>query len=227
MILAALAAATAALAAIVAPPARTTCLTYDSAYATAPLMAVKPGAPGGRVYLQDKAEPCAAGRTCAFVRKAYVVPGDLVLASQARNGFRCVYVGAAGKLSAGFVPDTALTLAPVYTPLDAPFLVGRWSDYDDHLTFKLVKSRVVVDGDAIWPGAKPPPGVPLSRFAPNIGEVTGAIRLTGPRFEVGDVEEDCRVWGYRRGPYLVVDDNNNCGGMNVRFRGVYLRTPGR
>ena len=52
------------------------------------------------------------------------------------------------------------------------------------------------------------------------------MRLAGPRFEVGDVEEECRVWGYRRGPYLVVQDNESCGGHNVRFQGLYLRRPG-
>jgi hypothetical protein len=226
MLFAALAAA-AALPAVSAPPIQGECLTYDRAYTAAPLMTIKTGLPGGRVYLQDKAQPCAPGKTCAFVRKAYVLPGDTVLASQARNGFRCVYVGGAGRLSAGFVPDAALAPAPPYAPLDAAFLVGRWTDNDDHLTFKLAKGKLVVDGDAVWPSAKPPKGVPESRFAPNIGEVEGAVRLAGPRFEVGDVEEACRVWGYRRGPYLIVDDNGNCGGMNVRFSGVYLRTPGR
>lgn len=223
MILAGLAAATLALPAVVAPPTRDTCLTYDSAYAAAPLMTVRPG---GRVYLQDKAQPCAPGKTCAFVRKAYLVPGDVVLASQPRSGFRCIYAGAGGRLWAGFVPDAALTPAPAYGPLDPKFLVGRWIDGEDHLSFKLAKGRLVVDGDAIWPGSKPPKGVPASRFAPNIGEVAGAVRIAGSRFEVGDPEEECRVWGYRRGPYLVVQDNENCGGMNVRFQGVYVRTGG-
>lgn len=36
---------------------------------------------------------------------------------------------------------------------------------------------------------------------------------------------DCTVGLRRLGPWLVVDDNLACGGMNVTFRGVYRRRP--
>jgi hypothetical protein len=29
----------------------------------------------------------------------------------------------------------------------------------------------------------------------------------------------------RIGPWLLVNDNNNCGGFNVSFRGFYTRRP--
>lgn len=38
-------------------------------------------------------------------------------------------------------------------------------------------------------------------------------------------EFDCQVWMPRLGPWLIVDDNTNCGGLNVTFRGVYRRKP--
>jgi hypothetical protein len=39
-----------------------------------------------------------------------------------------------------------------------------------------------------------------------------------------DSGADCDVTMRRRGPYLVVDDNRNCGGLNVTFEGIYVRT---
>ncbi len=225
MLLAALAVAAATLPPIVAPPADAACKSYDLQFTTAPLMTVRPGPPGQRAYLQDQAKPCARGAQCGFVRKAYLVPGDMVLASRPLNGFRCVFFAANGQPSAGFVADAALVSAPTqYSPLDPAFLTGAWREADDNLRFKMAMKRLVVDGDAVWPSAKPPPGWPKDRFVPNIGEVAGAVRLSGPRFEVGDPEEEGRVWGWRRGPYLVVGDNGNCGGHNVRFQGVYRRT---
>lgn len=48
---------------------------------------------------------------------------------------------------------------------------------------------------------------------------TGAVPV-----EAGNAT-DCKVWLRRLGPWLVVDDNLACGGMNVTFRGVYRRQP--
>ena len=33
----------------------------------------------------------------------------------------------------------------------------------------------------------------------------------------------CVVKLHRRGPYLVASDNNNCGGLNVSFNGIYTK----
>lgn len=41
-------------------------------------------------------------------------------------------------------------------------------------------------------------------------------------YDAGD-EFTCRVRMLRRGPYLVVHDNNACGGANVSFSELYRR----
>jgi hypothetical protein len=41
-------------------------------------------------------------------------------------------------------------------------------------------------------------------------------------YEAGG-EFDCRVRMWRRGPYLLVWDNNGFGGLNVTFSGFYRR----
>ncbi|MGH6843688.1 MAG: hypothetical protein ACRECU_02990, partial [Methylocella sp.] len=74
----------------------------------------------------------------------------------------------------------------------------------------------------------------VKRGAVNIGIIEG---MTSPKgaalsFTMGEGatlpvdkgdEGDCKVWMRRLGPYLLVNDNNNCGGMNVSFSGVYTR----
>jgi hypothetical protein len=42
-------------------------------------------------------------------------------------------------------------------------------------------------------------------------------------FKEGDDESSCVVKLHRRGPYLVVSDNGNCGGLNVSFGGIYTK----
>ena len=46
----------------------------------------------------------------------------------------------------------------------------------------------------------------------------------GGHLETGDAS-DCKVWLRRVGPWLIVDDNLACGGLNVSFRGLYRRQP--
>ena len=43
-------------------------------------------------------------------------------------------------------------------------------------------------------------------------------------YEAGD-DLDCRARMRLIGPYLLVADNGQCGGLNVSFSGAYRRTP--
>jgi len=46
-------------------------------------------------------------------------------------------------------------------------------------------------------------------------------------FRDGEGDAMCEVKLHRRGPYLVASDNSQCGGMNVRFNGIYTKMPGK
>jgi hypothetical protein len=74
----------------------------------------------------------------------------------------------------------------------------------------------------------------VARGAVNSGEIEGIVKPEGSSlaFTMGDdktlpyTEGDdyaCRVRMRLLGPFLVVVDNNNCGGMNVSFTGAYRR----
>ena len=205
-----------ATAAIAAPTAGADCLTYDRAYEAAPLMRVTP-AQGDRVFLQSRAQPCPAAATCAWRRPGYVLAGDVVLASASRNGFRCIYVGSAGRFTAGFVPDAVLAPGPKDgETIDPAFLTGRWSDGEDLVVFAVRGPRIVADGDGVWPGRDfaGPPG-------PHVGGFHGSVVATRTGLMV--VDDTCEVTARRRGPYLLFADNENCGGLNVRFMGLYAK----
>jgi hypothetical protein len=88
---------------------------------------------------------------------------------------------------------------------------------------------VSVEGEATW-GAGDKGRV--SRGAVNMGQFDGraeprdGIVLIAEKgvasFEAaGDTE--CAVRMRRLGPYLLVEDNRMCGGLNVTFRGLYVR----
>ena len=190
------------------------CVTYDSHYATAPLMRVS-GLKTTKVHLQDQARPCPETSACAWRRAAYRVPGDVVLVSAPVNGFRCAYVGSRGRLSAGFLPTASLIADDERTDITPGWLRGRWSDGSDLITIEQRGGHLIAHGDGIWPGRNfaGPPG-------PNIGEFQGEPMISGDHVAIYD--GTCHVEARRRGPYLIVSDNQNCGGMSVRFQGIYV-----
>ena len=59
---------------------------------------------------------------------------------------------------------------------------------------------------------------------PKRGVVAFTMGLDGQTvpYTEGD-ETDCRIRLWQRGPYLVVRDNNGCGGLNVTFSAFYRR----
>ncbi|WP_375382086.1 hypothetical protein [uncultured Sphingomonas sp.] len=102
--------------------------------------------------------------------------------------------------------------------------VGDWYMDDDHIRLtRATQGRLRVDGDAYWPGAHPadrPSG-------PNVGNLEGTFAVNADRLDYsnGNDSYDCRATLRLLGDYLLVEDDGNCGGMNVRFTGTYRRRP--
>jgi hypothetical protein len=207
------AASTAETGAPTADPA--SCVTYDGAYAAAPLMRVR-GAADSQVRFHDRAEACPATGACDWRREGYVIGGDMVLASAPVNGFRCVYAPTdGGDLAAGFLPASELEPAPDAGALTAEFLTGRWRHLGDtEITFTRSGESVIVRGQATY-NTSVPGGV-------HTGELDGPVTVAGG--EARYAQDGCEVTLRRRGPFLVASDNNACGGLNVSFGGIYTRT---
>ncbi|MFI4933067.1 MAG: hypothetical protein ACHP7N_00450 [Caulobacterales bacterium] len=173
---------------------------------------------GPRVYLlqcPDEAPDCR--------QKAYVVPGDIVLVGRESGDYMCVLMPNRFGGSAGWVRHDRLTLTP--TPPAPPLSswAGDWANGDDTLKATILAQALKVDGDACWPSChvsiRERPG------GPNVGEIHGSAAPKSNDLVIidGDGPEACRADLKLVGPYLVVSDNNACGGMNVSFSGIYQR----
>ena len=163
--------------------------------------------------------------------KAFVVPGNRVIVSQSQGAFVCAdYIGAKGADRAGWLAASAIS-RETQPPFALADWTGEWTREEASVSLKAgpKPGELSLKGNAAW-GSMDPDRV--KRGAVNVGEIEARVRPAGAAlsFAMGSDatlpvnkgnSSDCKVWMRRLGAYLLVDDNNQCGGMNVTFRGVY------
>ncbi len=201
------------------------CLLYDSAYETAPLFRVQAGGAEQRVYFYSRPNNCVDAKSCAPRRGTYLVTGDVVFGGPEQSGFRCAYYGSAkGYLIAGFLPVKNLQTVNGDGEMSADFLAGNWQT---SLGPKFTPNTITIKGAGA--GKLSASGEAYYQTAETVNE--GSFECDSVTVEKGakqfvcrDSSGDCEVTIRRRGSYLVVDDNRNCGGLNVTFEGIYVRT---
>lgn len=174
------------------------------------------------------------GADPACREKAFVVAGDAVILGAARPGYVCAtYVGRSGAVRAGWLPASAVERAPEPAPGPTDW-TGTWSAPEQTLAIRPGKAAgtLSVKGDATY-GALDPDRV--RRGAVNLGTVEGTTAPSGASlaftmgnkgtlpFAAGE-SGDCRIRLRLLPPFLLAEDNTNCGGMNVSFTTVYRRT---
>ena len=201
------------------PKVEQECLSYDSAYENAPLFAVKTSPNEQRAWLYKKTEACPKDKPCGSRQKAYLVSGDAVFAGPPNRGFRCAYYGRPnGKIVAGFIPDDNLKPMTEDPSMSIDFVIGTWNYENDSIGIKAAAAgQVSGDGQATYQTAET---VNEGSFSAQAPLAAGQKELV---FKEGNDDSSCVVKLRRRGPYLVASDNNNCGGLNVRFDGIYTR----
>ena len=167
--------------------------------------------------------------TEACLARAFLVPGNRVILGRRLGSFD--YFGAKGADRAGWLPAAAVVAEPP-SAVSLGDWAGTWTREEAEITLKPGQGGVVaIKGDATY-GALDPDRV--KRGAVNVGQIEGTVTPSADRlaFDMGDKatlpvdkgdETDCKVWMRRLGPYLLVDDNRQCGGMNVNFGGAYTR----
>ncbi|WP_421568315.1 hypothetical protein [Stenotrophomonas sp. PD6] len=169
-----------------------------------------------RLYLLDDMNGCPAKGEPACRHGTYVVTGDTVISGRDLGGYRCVFFPNKVGGSAGWVDRTRLQTLPTRTPALKDW-AGHWRNGDDSLVIRVQGNALQVDGDAYWPSANPTleqrPG------GPNLGQVAASAVPTGAT--VVFREDTCEVRAQWLDDTLLVADNAECGGMNVRFNGVY------
>lgn len=195
---------------------------------------VKTGAP--RVALTK--EDCQPSRKQSCAMSAYVMPGDVVLIGQVFDASACaLYVDARGRATQGLLPNNRLEAVRPAPPAGAAALLGNWVREEATIAVK-AKGRdgtLSFKGEATY-GAKDARRVAMG--AVNMGDFDFDYRPAGNSLHVGigaaagkqvvldaakTDKSDCQLAMIGLGPYLVVQDNLSCGGMNVSFTGVYRR----
>jgi hypothetical protein len=172
--------------------------------------------------------------TDACRAKAFLVPGDRVILKQTVGAFVCAdFIGTKRIQSRpGWLPASAI-VPETPPPITLADWLGKWSQVEATITFKpgSKAGTLSISGDATW-GSLDPERVKLGAI--HVGNIEGTTSPNGAdlSFAMGENgtlpvdkggESDCKVWMRRLGPYLLVSDNNNCGGMNVSFSGIYSR----
>ncbi len=98
--------------------------------------------------------------------------------------------------------------------------VGAWRQGRRYVSGGLVEIKA--DGDKLHVDA----GIlfPTARDFHN-GEFQGDVTLEGSTLSFTDGYDDsgCHVRMQRIGPWLLIEDNGNCGGAGVTFTGLYRR----
>lgn len=187
----------------------------------------------------DKKPQCPSNAE-ACKRRGFLTPGDEVIAGPNHNGFTCVtYISPDAKRvkgkfqeTSGFIPSADLTELPARIPTFQAWQ-GKWTRNEEgEIDIKgKPDGRLIVAGEATF-GANDPGRV--ARGAVNMGQLEGEAAPKGNVLALGDGyadgskpfpkdPTDCQARLRLFGRYLVVEDNMQCGGMNVSFIGVYVK----
>ena len=200
------------------------CLLEDLDFMSAPLFRIV-GAPRERVALRVV---LPGARLMVPARRTVgVAGGSLALGSREVAGFRCVYVAdPGGALHAGFVPVHRTERVADPPPSSPSALVGDWFEGAcgtancgrdcpaDHVRIRSVAGQQLqLTGEATW------------RCGLHLGSYDGSVVVRDGRGVALDPEMGCEIHFVERGPFLMFRDNERCGGANVRFVGIYVRSP--
>ena len=172
------------------------------------------GAKNERAYFYSDEEGCPSmSERCR--KKAYVIPGDELIAVHSFGDWACVwYQPAKGAETVGWMPEHRLSFSePDKSPPAARWL-GDWEFYKNSLEVRRGSRAggLSVKGTAIWLGLND---------NVHTGVLDSQVKPEGNVIRIDD--GICQARLTLVGAYLVVDDNNDCGGANVTFDGVYRR----
>jgi len=165
-------------------------------------------------FFRDDEDDCPS-YTVKCETKSYLITGDQVLVSRKYGQWVCAwYQPQKGSETVGWLPaDKLLMSEPRARPVLANW-IGLWKYGKKSLDIRRdgKTGLLKVKGYAIWEG---------SRDNVHVGGVEAVAQPEGNQLVL--VEEECRVALKLVGDYLVADDNSECGGVNVRFNGVFRK----
>jgi hypothetical protein len=179
-------------------------------------------------YVKSAWEDAACpAETSACQRKAYLVPGDLVLTGRQNGLFTCIaYQSPRDRKQVwtnGWIRSERLT--PV-APSPARRLAdwaGTWAHAGGEITIEAGKNgKLTIEGEQVYPAAQNVHTGTLSAEVVPAGDILAFADDGKVPFEQAK-QAECQVRMQRFGNFLVVEDNGGCGGVMVTFTGFYRR----
>lgn len=185
-------------------------------------------------FIKTKAEDSTCpSDSASCIQEAYLVPGDRVIVSAGSGTLACVtYISPKGPSKMGLLPAPRLDFETnFFAKLDSKEMLGTWSSDASEVSLSKGDSGfITIDGDA----TRGPPSY-------NSGSIFGPAFISSEGMTAGYEEEHydgekaasdpaelsggCRVRIRSLTHYLVIDDNDRCGGQGVTFSGVYIKGP--
>lgn len=175
------------------------------------------GSRDSRAYFYGDDEGCPM-QTAKCRQKAYVIPGDQLIVSRAFGEYVCAWFQPArGGETVGWMAASQLEISETDANPSLALWLGIWEFYSNSLriTRGAKPGTLRVEGEAFWHGVNPE--------NVHTGEVGGEAAPATGVLNIGDGDDICRATFRLVGPYLLVDDNGDCGGANVTFDGVYRK----
>jgi len=167
--------------------------------------------------------------TAACLGRAYLVPGDLVLAGATTGAFTCATfqsLSPKGQITtSGWLPTASLTpVASAPAPTD---WAGAWWKTGAKLTIKpAAGGKLKIAGEATYPVAGGVRTTEVDGETKPETKPAGAILAFAGSGEIAfDTAPDdaCRFRMQRIDALLVVEDNGQCGDGMASFTGLYQR----
>jgi len=151
--------------------------------------------------------------------KAYVVPGDRLLLGKTHGDWTCAWYQGKSRETVGWVRNGDLVAQPGAAVQPGDWL-GKWREVykgPGRIGISLVGDALLVDGGTRW----------IGQNTENFGGISGKLTVSGRHGHVGPASREetyeCSADMVRIGEFLIVHDNSGCGGLNVRFDGLYVR----
>ncbi|MFZ6731576.1 hypothetical protein ACO0LG_06620 [Undibacterium sp. Ji42W] len=175
--------------------------------------------PEQKLYFYKDEKSCPEkGDACKS--KAYVLAGDELISNQRRGDWVCAWYPGAKRETVGWVRvdrlQNKISLAEASKAKPEEWL-GNWAYYKyAELNIKKKGKLLGYEGNAVWDDGG---------GNNHVGSISGTMTPQANKafLKEGTAENACKLELSLLGSYLVVKDNNVCGGLNVSFSGVYRK----
>ena len=155
--------------------------------------------------------------------KSIVNHGSEVLIFKTKPGFVCAIYPTKSGRATGWLPDTQIAINKDFSLLKPTLEAwkGHWYSGDNQIKLAISDNALKASGNAYWPKK----GLETSQDGEFTGEAVPVANhlVLATDADYGGNEEPCKLNMNLVGNFLVVTDNSNCGGRNVRFDGIYKR----